>query len=231
MTMSDLTGTEMIVLFVLMAEADALTNKEIKERGPELRAGSRRKLNTLGLIDSDTTKVPHRHALSDRGWAQANDLLGTQPPAGTAPQGRALFAVLAGLGRHFAREDLRLADVFVPATDAVEAVEESVQTAPVPSTSDDVQINDGQINIEARVVAAYRALAAKPGAWVSLRRLRPNLSGIDRSVVDAALVSLYTQSGITLIPEENQKSLTPDDRAAAVSIGGQDKHLISMEPV
>jgi hypothetical protein len=66
---------------------------------------------------------------------------------------------------------------------------------------------------------------------VSLRRLRPNLSGIDRSVLDAALVSLYTQPGITLIPEENQKSLTPDDRAAAVSIGGQDKHLISMEPV
>lgn len=225
MTISDLTGTEMIVLFVLMAEADALTNKEIKERGPELRAGSRRKLNTLGLIDSDTTKVPHRHALSDRGWAEANDLLGTQPPAGTAPQGRALFTVLAGLGRHFAREDLRLADVFVPATDAVEAVEESVQTTPVPSTSGDVQIN-----IEARVVAAYRALAAKPGAWVSLRRLRPNLSGIDRSVLDAALVSLYTQPGITLIPEENQKSLTPDDRAAAVSIGGQDKHLISMEP-
>lgn len=226
MTISDLTGTEMIVLFVLMAEADALTNKEIKERGPELRAGSRRKLNTLGLIESDTTKVPHRHALSDRGWAEANDLLGTQPPAGTAPQGRALFTVLAGLGRHFAREDLRLADVFVPATDAVEPVEESVQTTPVPSTSDDVQIS-----IEARVVAAYRALAAKPGAWVSLRRLRPNLSGIDRSVLDAALVSLYTQPGITLIPEENQKSLTPDDRAAAVSIGGQDKHLISMEPV
>jgi hypothetical protein len=209
-----------------MAEADALTNKEIKERGPELRADSRRKLNSLGLIDSDTTKVPHRHALSDRGWAEANDLLGTQPPAGTSPQGRALFTVLAGLGRHFERKDLRLADVFGPVTEPVGTVEESVQTTPIPSMSNDVQIN-----IEARVIEAYRALAAKPGAWVSLRRLRPALSEIDRPDLDAALISLYTRPGITLIPEENQKSLTPDDRAAAVSIGGQNKHLIYVEPV
>ncbi|CAM3194431.1 hypothetical protein DFJ75_1248 [Williamsia muralis] len=226
MTTSDLTGTEMIVLFVLMAEADALTNKEIKERGPELRADSRRKLNSLGLIDSDTSKVPHRHSLSDRGWAQANDLLGAQPPAGTTPQGKALFTVLAGLGRHFAREDLRLADVFVPAAEAVEAVGNTVQTTPIPSKSDGVE-ND----VEARVIEAYRSLAVKPGAWVSLRRLRPALSEVDRPDLDAALISLYTRPGITLIPEENQKSLTPDDRAAAVSIGGQNKHLIYVEPV
>jgi hypothetical protein len=224
----------MIVLFVLMAEADALTNKEIKERGPELRADSRRKLNTLGLIDSDTSKVPHRHSLSDRGWAQANDLLGAQPPAGTTPQGKALFTVLAGLGRHFARKDLRLADVFVPAGEtsapAIEEVAvvegESVQTTPISSKTNDVARD-----VEARVIEAYRSLATKPGAWVSLRRLRPALSEVDRSVLDAALTSLYTRPGITLIPEENQKSLTPDDRAAAVSIGGQNKHLISMEPV
>jgi hypothetical protein len=224
----------MIVLFVLMAEAGALTNKEIKERGPELRAESRRKLNSLGLIDSDTSKVPHRHSLSDKGWAQANDLLGAQPPGGTTPQGKALFTVLAGLGRHFAREDLRLADVFVPAGETVvvddvavvdEVAGESVQTTPISSKPDDVAGD-----VEARVIEAYRTLAAKPGAWVSLRRLRPALNEVDRSVLDAALTSLYTQPGITLIPEENQKSLTQDDRAAAVSIGGQNKHLISMEP-
>ncbi|OZG29963.1 hypothetical protein BH683_006120 [Williamsia sp. 1138] len=221
MTTSDLTGTEMIVLLVLMAEARGLTNAEIKERGPELRATpSRKKLNELGLIESDTSARPHRHALSDRGWARCNELLGTQPPAGTTPQGKALFTVLAGLGRHLHTSDLRLADVFAPPQDPV------VVDEPVPDAA--AQLEPA---VDIRIVEAYRSLAAKPGAWVSLRRLRPALGDIERDVLDDALRSLYTRPGITLIPEENQKSLTPEDRAAAVSIGGQNKHLIYVETV
>ncbi|PXW31083.1 UNVERIFIED_CONTAM: hypothetical protein DES50_106215 [Williamsia faeni] len=220
MTTSDLTGTEMIVLLVLMAEGRGLTNTEIKERGPELKAPSRRKLNTRGLIDSDTSKVPHKHSLSDRGWAKCNELLGTTPPAGTTPQGKALFTVLAGLGRHFQRSDLRLADVFLP-------LEDSDHEDPVPPASSEQPAPD----IETRVIDAYRSLAHRPGAWVSLRRLRPVLSDISRTDLDVALRSLYTRPGIMLIPEENQKTLTPDDRAAAVSIGDQDKHLIHVEAV
>lgn len=220
MTTSDLTGTEMIVLLVLMAEARGLTNGEIKERGPRLEAPSRRKLNGLGLVDSDTSKVPHRHALSDRGWARCNELLGTKPPTGTTPQGKALFTVLAGLGRHFERSDLRLADVFEPAVASSEPGSAREPVKPV-----------AEAGIAERVIEAYRALAAKPGAWVSLRRLRPALNDVGREDLDATLRTLYTRPGITLIPEENQKSLTPDDRAAAVSIGNQDKHLIYVENV
>ena len=33
-----------------------------------------------------------------------------------------------------------------------------------------------------------------------------------------------------MIREENQKVLTTEDRDAAVTIGGQDKHLIAIEP-
>ncbi|WP_307797023.1 hypothetical protein [Williamsia soli] len=224
MTTSDLTGTEMIVLLVLMAEARGLTNAEIKERGPELRATpSRKKLNELGLIESDTSARPHRHALSDRGWARCNELLGTQPPAGTTPQGKALFTVLAGLGRHLRSSDLRLADVFLP----TEVPDATLQPS-APPVDDSAHLKPA---VDIRIVEAYRSLAAKPGAWVSLRRLRPALGDVERDVLDDALRSLYTRPGITLIPEENQKSLTPEDRAAAVSIGGQNKHLIYVETV
>ncbi|MCZ4553385.1 hypothetical protein [Gordonia rubripertincta] len=224
MTTSDLTGTEMIVLLVLMAEARGLTNAEIKERGPELRATpSRKKLNELGLIESDTSARPHRHALSDRGWARCNELLGTNPPAGTTPQGKALFTVLAGLGRHLHSNDLRLADVFSPPQDPVVPAETTE-----PLADDTTRIDPA---VDVRIIEAYRSLAVKPGAWVSLRRLRPVLGDIQRDVLDDALRSLYTRPGITLIPEENQKSLTPEDRAAAVSIGGQNKHLIYVETV
>jgi hypothetical protein len=40
---------------------------------------------------------------------------------------------------------------------------------------------------------------------------------------------MYRLPGISLIPEENQKTLTDQDRAAAVAIGDQDKHLIAIE--
>lgn len=214
MTTSDLTGTEMIVLLVLMAEARGLTNGEIKERGPELKAPSRRKLNQQGLIDSDTSKIPHRHALSDRGWARCNELLGTKPPAGTTPQGKALFTVLAGLGRHFERADLRLADVFEPA---------EVSADPRPTTSAEPAIED-------RIVGAYEKLATRPGAWVGLVDLRAKLHDVAKADLDPVLRSLYSRPGFTLIPEENRKVLTSDARAAAVSVGGQDKHLLRVGP-
>lgn len=219
MTASDLTGTEMIVLLVLMAESRGLTNGEIRERGPELKAPNRRKLNAQGLIDSDTSTVPHHHSLSDRGWAKCNELLGTTPPAGTTPQGKALFTVLAGLGRHFQRSNLRLADVFLPA-------EDSANTDPVSKDSSEQTTPD----VETRVINAYRALATKPGAWVGLAELRADLRSVARPDLDAVLSTLYSRPGIRLIPEENRKALTPHARAAAVSIGNQDKHLISMEP-
>jgi hypothetical protein len=40
---------------------------------------------------------------------------------------------------------------------------------------------------------------------------------------------MYRSPGVSLIPEENQKTLTAEDRAAAVEIGDQDKHLIAIE--
>lgn len=222
MTTSDLTGTEMIVLLVLMAEARGLTNAEIKERGPELRATpSRKKLNELGLIESDTSARPHRHALSDRGWAQCYELLGTNPPAGTTPQGKALFTVLAGLGRHLHSNDLRLADVFSPPPDPVAPAETTE-----PLADDTTRIDPA---VDVRIIEAYRSLAVKPGAWVALTEIRGRLTDVSRGRVDAALVSLYSRPGFRLIPEENRKALTSAARDAAVSIGNQDKHLISME--
>ncbi len=222
MTTSDLTGTEMIVLLVLMAEARGLTNAEIKERGPELRATpSRKKLNELGLIESDTSARPHRHALSDRGWARCNELLGTNPPAGTTPQGKALFTVLAGLGRHLHSNDLRLADLFSPPPDPVVSAETTE-----PLADDTTRIDPA---VDVRIIEAYRSLAVKPGAWVRFDRNTRPAGRHQPGRVDAALVSLYSRPGFRLIPEENRKALTSEARDAAVSIGDQNKHLICME--
>lgn len=80
-----------------------------------------------------------------------------------------------------------------------------------------------------RVRAAYRQLAAEPGAWVALARLRAELPDMPRDEQDAALTAIARGAGGALAPESNQKTLTQHDRAAAAWHGGQWKHLLSIQ--
>lgn len=201
-TATDLTGTERAVLLVLMAESRPVPNPELATLGPALDRTGRDKLNRLGLIESERVGNRFVHELTDRGWRLCRDLLAAgAPPRSTGPA-KTLYTVLGALGRYLQHSDLSLADVFGPA-------------AP-PAT------------VEERIRAAYDVLAPRPGGWVSLTRLRAELD-VPRADVDAALVALHRTPGVSVIPEENQKTLTAEDRAAAVVIGDRPKHLIAIE--
>lgn len=75
---------------------------------------------------------------------------------------------------------------------------------------------------------AAMALAPERGAWVNLTRLRNALPYLTRTEIDAALREIDRQREADLIPEANQKTLSETDRANAIRIGGEDKHLISV---
>jgi hypothetical protein len=217
-----LTAIEQAVLFFLMAESRPVFNAELTRRGPELRKQSREKLNQMKLIETAQVGRGLVHELTDKGWRRCGELLGADPPARSRGEGKALYAVLAAIGRYLASTGQPLADLFreqQPAGDNIGAQPVAAQTF---GTSDG--------DVEYRVRDAYSRLARRPGGWVALMRLRAELADIPRTSVDAALVSLYQQPGVSLIPEENQKVLTAADREAAVEIGDQDKHLIAIEP-
>lgn len=207
----ELTGTEQAVLLVLMAESRPVPNPELDRLGPKLDKPKRDRLNRLGLIESTGTR-PVVHELTDAGWAICRSLFGADAPPRSTGQGKALYTLLGALHRYFERAELVPADVFLPAERPAEV--------PVPATGAGPEI---------QLRTAYAGLAARPGGWVSLLRLRQAVPGLSRPTVDAALISLYQQPGVSLIPEENQKVLTPADREAAVEIGNQDKHLIAIE--
>ncbi len=84
-------------------------------------------------------------------------------------------------------------------------------------------------DVEQLVRAAYLTARPRPGAWVMLSTLREHLDGVTRDEVDAELTRMITQPGVHLAPESNQQALTAEHRAAAVHIGGQDKHLLLIE--
>jgi hypothetical protein len=202
----ELTGTEQAVLLVLMAEARPVPNPKLKELGPELKKLDRERLNRLKLIET-TPGTPMVHELTDEGWTTCRSLVGTAVPASVGGQGKVLYTVLTAVDRYLRQKDFRLADLFEP-----EAEETNLDS-----------------DVESRVRQAYSRLVARPGGWLGLVKLRAELSDVPRAELDAALVRLYQAPGVSLVPEENQKTLTTADRAAAVEIGLQNKHLIAIQ--
>jgi hypothetical protein len=202
----ELTGTEQAVLLVLMAEARPVPNPKLKELGPELKKLDRERLNRLKLIET-TPGTPMVHELTDEGWTTCRSLVGTAVPASVRGQGKVLYTVLTAVDRYLRQKDFRLADLFEP-----EAEETNLDS-----------------DVESRVRQAYSRLVARPGGWLGLVKLRAELSDVPRAELDAALVRLYQAPGVSLVPEENQKTLTTADRAAAVEIGLQNKHLIAIQ--
>ena len=66
--------------------------------------------------------------------------------------------------------------------------------------------------------------------WVPLADLRTewDTAGVDRDQLDRALTALHTAHRISLIPESNQKMLTDSQRAAALHLSGEDRHLAAI---
>jgi hypothetical protein len=203
-TPSDLKGTERAVLLVLMAESRPLPNPELINLGPKLDKPSRDKLNDLGLIESYTENRRFVHELTDKGWHLCRDIVAAGPPPKSTGPAKTLYTVLGSLSRYLTSADLSLADVFGH--------------------------TDTAATTENRIRDAYTQLTSRPGGWVSLTRLRAALTDTGRSDVDEALRALSRTPGISLIPEENQKVLTAEDRDAAIMIGPEHKHLIAIEP-
>lgn len=100
-------------------------------------------------------------------------------------------------------------------------------TAAASSTAP-VQAGGGRVGAEAGLRSAYAAAPHQPAGWVALRDLRPALDalGISRADQDATMTQMVRSGAAHPIPEEDQKQITPADRAAALNLGGRNYHFI-----
>ncbi|MEV7229946.1 MULTISPECIES: hypothetical protein [Polymorphospora] len=221
MTDEKLSLPEKAVMITLMAEAREVSNPELKQRyGLTLDGRSRTRLNDLRYVSSRRHGRAFAHLLEERGWAWCVGHLGADLPPRSGSAAGALYAVLANLPRHLDRAGLSLADVFHRAEDVPAPA--PAGSVPVPRTA------PAAGDTEARIRAAYADLADAPGAWVSLARIRAGVDDLPRADVDRTLGRMYRLPDVHIVPESNQKSLSTADRAAAVIIGDQDKHLLAI---
>jgi len=196
---------EFTALLVLAVEAREVSNSELKEQYKLTVDGRKReRLNELKLVESHKRGRAFAHVLTDSGWARlAEDVrTGTIPPMTGSP-GTVARGLLVVLRRFMRLTGHSLAEIFHP--------------EPAGTASGD---------LESRIRAAYAELSAERGTWVSLTPLRRMLADVPRERVDETLARMERLPDVNLVPESNQKTLTPEDREAAVIIGEQDKHLL-----
>jgi hypothetical protein len=93
----------------------------------------------------------------------------------------------------------------------------------------EVRIREAYAEALADSVTADPVRAELPGglgSWVSIEAVRAKLGGLPRADVDRALDRMIASPDVRLQAELNQKTLTDAQRAAAVDIGGEDRHII-----
>lgn len=170
------------------------------------------------LVDQDLIKAKkskaHRgafvHTLTENGWLRCREQLADKMPQGGQKKDHLVYGLAQWIGSVMDRMKITFADIY-PSDDEAES-------QAFPSST-----------VDERVLGAYQELAADPGAWVGLAELRAALPEVPRTEFDDALRRLAELPQVYLTPEVNQKTLTEADREAAVRLGGEDKHLLSVE--
>ena len=189
-----------LVLALMTLNEEEVTNKVLQERlGVRIEGEARRRLNAAGLVKSRKVGQAYWHALGDNGWAWCWEEMAGPAPARSDSVVRSLYAVLAGLRGYLERTNRRLDDVY------------------------------GTDPLESRIRAAYWRLASEPGDWAKIIDLRAELADVSTDELDDALYKAERERDFHVVPETDQRVLTPADRAAAVTIGGKDKHLFRVD--
>ena len=198
---------ERAAMIALMALNKETPNAELYRRyGLDVKKRTREKLNRDGLIQSRSLGAKgFVHELTDAGWAWAVAELDAPVPRRPGSGGRALYALLNGLKVALDARGMLLQELFAPA-------------APKPPGS-----------LRERIRQAYRSLARRPWDWVELRDLRAQLGDWPRREVDLELVRMFRNRDVNLTLHEDRGRLTQADRDAALRLGVDDMHLISME--
>jgi hypothetical protein len=205
----ELSARERAALFALLGAARKVSNPELRELvGFPLDGKERRNLNDRKLVESEKQGRAFAHELTDKGWRWCEDEFAAGPLRQGGSVQRAHYLVFGMFARYLNASGLRLADIA------------SARQEPR---------DDDAVDVTARVEDAYRALAPADGAFVKLRELRARLADIARPDLDTMLTALFATARINLIPQSNQQALTDADRESALRVGGESKHLISIE--
>ena len=187
---------------------------KISELVPKLPPQRRKELATHGIVSLEKRGRATHVIITEKGleWVEANlDASCSRSPA-AAP---VLQKVLVLLQNHLFRQCISLADFLSPATIAA-------NDSGRPDT----------IELAERIRSAYLGLSGgESNVRVRLADLARHLTDVKYEELTRELISMQKngQYGVVLWPLDDPRDIGPDDRAAAVNLGGVERHILYME--
>jgi hypothetical protein len=211
---AELTAADYAFLIVLKAEGRELSNNDMDELyGIRLVGPFLARMINEGWVVSDKKSRPFRHVITDDGTeALAEPLTMDQDrvPKGEkrAPGERQLFWAAM-----VAQQKLLLS---IPAKVTAKAKAPEIANGAT------------RVDLDGRIRAAYTDLAGAPGEWVNLVALRGHLADVSKTDLDRALERLMDESDVRLDPEPFNHRVGPEEKQAAIHIGGEDRHKLAI---
>lgn len=181
---------------------------------PEITAGERTELVRAGLLELDPQKRGSRLVLTDKAWAWLSsetnvELLKSNSAIGAIVLEKLLRQLVPFLlARGIGLSEIITKPAKMPQTSAATS---STQ----PSTA------------ESQIMSACRDLnAQKPNGAIRLTQLRSRVPKVSRKTVDSELQRLHAAGRIALYRDDNSAAVTAEDDRAALSVGGEPRHLL-----
>ncbi|MCE6998594.1 hypothetical protein LZG04_27900 [Saccharothrix sp. S26] len=204
---------EKSALLALLMIGRTASNTEIRDLyGFTIEKAVRESLIDRKLIEAQQSKVHKNawvHDLTEPGWKRCREQFADAPPPGVQRKDRLLYGLAQWVDIVFVKTGWELADVYA-----------EPEPEPEPKT---------ESTVDERIITAYHELVTDSGAWVGLAELRRALPDVGVPEFDAALHRIAEMPSVFFTPEMNQKLLTEADRRAAVRLGGEEKHLLSIK--
>ncbi|MEM7696229.1 MAG: hypothetical protein AAF318_17400 [Pseudomonadota bacterium] len=208
--MADLGTADRAALLILAGRGGTLTGAEFtRDHAMAFRKPQRDTLTNAGLITAAREGRTYRMSLTEAGWQTLPTLAKDAPTGrGVGSLGKALYCLLNAL----AEREVDLGATLKGAAPAFALV----APAAAASTEDEIR-------------AAYARLADRPLAWVPLKDLRAALPAVAPADFHATVKAMHRANTAALTLEENQSRLTKADRDAAVKLGPDPMHYLSIE--
>jgi hypothetical protein len=206
-----------LILWALLGKGGASLQKDIK---PEIKKPDRDALVRAGLIAvGKRARQGFPIEATERGWAWAAGHLGADLPKRSTAGTAVLQAWLTRLAAFMNARDYSLADILGPQRSTPAQPHEDTVG---PTISDHASLRE-------RIRTAYRDAAGGFNRRALLRDIRTRLRDVDRATLDEALKRMQRNGDAALMQFDNKLEITDADRAAALQIGQEPRHILWIE--
>lgn len=208
-----------LLLLALLARPDgAAAQKDLR---PPPDPAVRRPLERDGWIRTVKRGRGNVIEVTDKGWDAGGTALQALLPEDADGAVAVLRAVLVRLDAFMATRELALSDLLAPQSGTPPSPSGAVVGGPEAGEGEDLR---------ARIRAAYLAVTGgRLNTRALLKTLRPHLPDVPGDALDAALKAMQADGTVRLYRIDNRVEITDQDRAAAVQVAGEPRHILWIE--